>query len=253
MSEQKKLLHVLAAHPTLKQITEALLAHAEGLPVTARCLTCDTVLKVVDLTEVESLYVTCTDGCSNYREHRIRHPYGGAQLSSSLTDANTIGLNLSRQTIETKNINPILKNLSLLLEDAGTVHKFQERMLVSVDGYNDDPRQLWLIEEVRDCLRLLDERFPYWFHFCEKQTGALRMLALCLTPFIQTPEGEPWMSVVDYKEFIYSHAKALRELHESYNIPAKTTLDILESVSAYYDSKVGLQLPPSAEWGENSG
>lgn len=87
----------------------------------------------------------------------------------SYEKANFLSCNLSRKTVESKNISQIAATLAKLTDSVESVNKFKDSLMVTVDGYNDDPRQLWFVSEVRECLGLLDEQFPYWFHFCEKK------------------------------------------------------------------------------------
>jgi hypothetical protein len=59
---------VLAEHPELRQIAEALAAHRGGRPVTSTCPTCGHVLVVTDYPEIGSRWVTCDTGCTKYHE-----------------------------------------------------------------------------------------------------------------------------------------------------------------------------------------
>jgi hypothetical protein len=59
---------VLARHPELLQIAEALEAHRAGRAVNARCPTCGRVLAVTEYPEIGSRWVTCDTGCTKYHE-----------------------------------------------------------------------------------------------------------------------------------------------------------------------------------------
>lgn len=58
----------LAKHPELAAISEALIAYCDGREITARCPTCNHVLKVTNLPEIGSRWVTCDTGCTRYHE-----------------------------------------------------------------------------------------------------------------------------------------------------------------------------------------
>lgn len=59
---------VLAKHPEMEQVFDALMAHSEGGVVKARCPKCNHLLVVTDLPEAGSRWVTCDSGCTSYHE-----------------------------------------------------------------------------------------------------------------------------------------------------------------------------------------
>jgi hypothetical protein len=48
-----------------------------------------------------------------------------------------------------------------------------------VHGYDDDPQEVYAIEEVRAYYRKLREEWPYWLFFCDLRTEVLLMMTLC--------------------------------------------------------------------------
>jgi hypothetical protein len=59
---------VLAKHPEMEPVFDALLAYSEGGEVKARCAKCNHLLVVTDLPEAGSRWVTCDSGCTSYHE-----------------------------------------------------------------------------------------------------------------------------------------------------------------------------------------
>ena len=57
---------VLARHPELGVIHQALTEFFAGRPITARCLTCNTVLQVKDFPAIGSRWVICGNGCTQH-------------------------------------------------------------------------------------------------------------------------------------------------------------------------------------------
>ena len=49
-----------------------------------------------------------------------------------------------------------------------------------VDGYNDDPEEIYAIQAVRDFYAALHKQWPYWFFFCDLENESLKMIAACL-------------------------------------------------------------------------
>lgn len=62
-------------------------------------------------------------------------------------------------------------------------------MDLRIGGYDDDPWELFELEDVRAFVLALDLEFPYWLYFSSVHTTSLRMLALCFLPPFLTDEG----------------------------------------------------------------
>ena len=66
-----------------------------------------------------------------------------------------------------------------------------------VDGWNDDPNELYAIPEIRKFYQHFHEAWPYWFFFCDLHTETLQMMTLCLLPNLKGFKrvGEPKAAV----------------------------------------------------------
>ncbi|MEI6819330.1 MAG: hypothetical protein WCL19_06980 [Verrucomicrobiota bacterium] len=66
-----------------------------------------------------------------------------------------------------------------------------------VDGWNDDPNELYAIPEIRKFYQHFHNVWPYWFYFCDLHTETLQMMTLCLLPNLQGFKrlGEPKAAV----------------------------------------------------------
>ena len=101
-------------------------------------------------------------------------------------------------------------------ELAGLMNRFQ----FIVDGYNDDPQELYSIPEVREFYQHFHKVWPYWFYFCELGSNTLTMMVLCLLPNISAIKrlGEPNSEVdydqVDLLNFVEKNFISLNEMME---------------------------------------
>jgi hypothetical protein len=70
-----------------------------------------------------------------------------------------------------------------------------------VDGWNDDPNEVYAIPEIRKFYQYFHEVWPYWFFFCDLTTETMQMMTLCLLPNIRGFKrlGEP-KSGVEYDQ-----------------------------------------------------
>jgi hypothetical protein len=51
-----------------------------------------------------------------------------------------------------------------------------------VEGYDDDPQEIYGIPEVRKFYQHLHRVWPYWFFFCDLGSQTLTMMTMCLMP-----------------------------------------------------------------------
>ena len=65
-----------------------------------------------------------------------------------------------------------------------------------VNGWDDDPQELYSIPEIRKFYQHFHKVWPYWFFFCDLDAETLTMMTLCLMPNIQGYKrlGEPMAS-----------------------------------------------------------
>jgi hypothetical protein len=82
-----------------------------------------------------------------------------------------------------------LKVLERLYETPSAAWQTAERLHLSFSGYDDTSTELADIDEVREYVRRLDERFPFWLYFCSKDSAGLTVITRCLLPPSLTPAG----------------------------------------------------------------
>lgn len=94
-----------------------------------------------------------------------------------------------RKQVEAGDTSEIVPILHSLLQPE-TAKKFFERVDLSFSGYDQDPRELHEIVEVRDFVLKLDEQFPYWCYFLTKVGHGLRVVMFCFCPPYLKPEAQ---------------------------------------------------------------
>ena len=70
-------------------------------------------------------------------------------------------------------------------------------LMFVIEGYDDDPREIHSIPEIRRFYMAFHEAWPYWLYFCNLETEALRMMVLCCLPPIAAiqMDGRPNVAV----------------------------------------------------------
>jgi len=85
------------------------------------------------------------------------------RLRPAVTDP--VILMLFRRQVETCDVAEPLVLLRRLTADRQTEIDFCGRISLVVDGYNDDPRELFEVPEVRAYIKRVDQAWPNWFFF----------------------------------------------------------------------------------------
>ena len=88
----------------------------------------------------------------------------------------------SRSKVERGDFSHFLGLYSLdKLPTGRNLRAMMNSMVFCIAGYDDDPREIHSIPEVRKFYRQFHEAWPYWLYFCNLDTDALMpMVACCL-------------------------------------------------------------------------
>lgn len=70
-------------------------------------------------------------------------------------------------------------------------------IIFGIEGYDDDPREVHSIPEIRQFYAAFHEAWPYWLYFCNFDTDVFRMMVLCCLPSITAMkvDGRPTVAV----------------------------------------------------------
>ena len=95
----------------------------------------------------------------------------------------------SREEVEAGDHLKTLASLTTFLRE-DKCRQFRQRVMFGITGYDEDPRELFEIPEVRRWVIELDVKWPYWFFFLwPGQRSTLPLIAFCLCPFTVLPQG----------------------------------------------------------------
>ena len=136
-------------------------------------------------------------------------------------NADFLQIIISREDIENFNFYPVKNTLLSLIGNREVVIKFNGRVILLIDGYNSDSRELFEIQQVRDFILKLDSFFPYWFYFISVGDGGSCIgfisRALCKWNKIMPGIGE--YDPTDLVKFLSNHFIALNILVDKFNLP----------------------------------
>jgi hypothetical protein len=78
-----------------------------------------------------------------------------------------------RNEVERGDLARVCDLLSALTISKETAEFGEGRLMFFFSGWDDDPREIWEIPDIRAWYGKLTEVFPYWLHFAEKQGNTL--------------------------------------------------------------------------------
>jgi len=89
-------------------------------------------------------------------------------------------LMISRREVEAADLGSVLSRLKVFLATREDAWLYRGQMTLVVGGYNNDPRELVDIPEVRSLLRRLEAEWPYWAFFFNQVDDSIKLLLSCV-------------------------------------------------------------------------
>lgn len=142
---------------------------------------------------------------------------------------------ISKEWIETKYFEKIDGTFKILLSDP---IKFENKIIILIEGYDNEPRPIWEIDEIREYFKTLDLLFPYWFYFMKKGKKSIefgiKMIMLLLIPSkIISNNGK--VASIEYDiptsiEFMNMHFHYLNELTDKLGLSLEENKRISKEV-----------------------
>lgn len=109
---------------------------------------------------------------------------------ASFNDSAFLVLTLTRHEIERGNISSALERLHLIADTQESAMRYRESLVFMIWGYDDDPRELAEIPEVRAFFARLVQEWPHWLWFLARNMGAIALfMSLICTVKIHRSSG----------------------------------------------------------------
>jgi hypothetical protein len=154
------------------------------------------------------------------------------RLRPAVTDP--IILMFSRRQVETCDVDEPLELLRSLTADRDVAIEFCGRISLVVDGYNDDPRELFEIPEVRAYIKRLDQAWPYWFFFLSQADESIKLLESCLCETIEVVPGVTSIDLEQLERSLARHFAAMHRLGEELDLPEEIREDVAEGIISMF-------------------
>ncbi len=150
--------------------------------------------------------------------------------------AEPVILMFSRRQVETRDIDEPLELLRSLTADRRTAIEFCGRISLVVDGYNDDPRELFEVPEVRAYIKRLDLAWPYWFFFLSQIDESIKLLESCLCETIEVVPGVTSVDMGQLERSLARHFGGMHQLGEELKLPEEMCEEVAEGIIGMFQN-----------------
>jgi hypothetical protein len=72
------------------------------------------------------------------------------------------------------------------LPEGGRLRDMMNCFVFCVEGWDDDPREIHMVPEIRRFYSAFHEAWPYWLYFCNLDGDTLRSMVMCCLPDVST-------------------------------------------------------------------
>ena len=146
---------------------------------------------------------------------------------------------VDRSDVEAGNVAELVAMLSPLVADRDAAWAFRGRLSISFHGYDDDPRALYTVAEVRTFVARVHTAWPHWFFFLNQVDHSIKLVAACLCE-LRRVEPNGWqLAPPDLACFLEDGMVALEQLFERHRFPLDQRRATVEGVIEYLRAELG--------------
>lgn len=134
--------------------------------------------------------------------------------NEGLYAAGVVLLGVARDAIEANDVSLFVTMFERLQVSDDLARHLQGKVSVFIHGYDDDPRELWEIPEVRQWIATVQPIVKYWFFFLatEPQPAPLLLFAACSGPVSRIGASEWEFEWSTREQWFYANLRWLNEI-----------------------------------------
>ncbi len=123
--------------------------------------------------------------------------------------ADVVVLRITRREIVAGRIGDVVDRLMVLSDRREHVERHEGTLLLEIEGYDEDPREVCEIPEVAAFIRAVNMHWPYWLHFMERSSAQVQML-LCLLTDVEKVQANGGRKAFRFKDMDKVQSETLR-------------------------------------------
>ncbi len=124
-------------------------------------------------------------------------------------------------------------------------------IVLGIEGWDDDPREIHMIPEIRLFYSAFHEAWPFWFYFCNLDVDTLRAMTMCCLPSINVVQvaGQIQVAVtcepIDLLNFIKRDFLPMNRMCERAGMFEDRILDRTKALFEYFNLPFEAELLPA--------
>ena len=131
------------------------------------------------------------------------------------------------------------------------LRELMNRFMFGIEGWDDDPREIHTIPEIRRFYSAFHAAWPYWLYFCNLEMDTLRAMTMCCLPDINVMQkvGEIQVAVtcepLDLLNFLKQDFLPMNLMCERAGMFEERIFDRTKTVFEYFGMPFEPGLPPA--------
>jgi hypothetical protein len=123
------------------------------------------------------------------------------------------------------------------------------RVMFGIEGWDDDPREIHMVPEIRRFYTAFHDAWPYWLYFCNLDVDTLRAMTMCCLPSITAMQvdGRTQVAVtfdpLDLIQFIKRDFMPMNLMCERAEISERGIYDRTKAVFEYFNLPFEAEAP----------
>lgn len=149
-----------------------------------------------------------------------------------------------KENIEALNLTPALEVFNAMRAGNKTVRDYANKIDVVFDGYEEDSREVYSVPEVRLFVKKLTQKFPFWLHYCTKESEGLKTILFCLMPIItvNVVDGKSYTEIdsTELNKVVLELFGFMNQLYAEWGFSAEENSRTTHAVAAYLQMYCGM-------------
>ncbi len=145
-----------------------------------------------------------------------------------------ICLEIPRVDVEKSDLTTALNVLRSTIEDKNQVQRFKGRVSLFFQGYDDDSRELYEIEDCRTFMQNLTKEFPYWFYIIDKSDNNLKLIMMLLCRYSKTAPEHVHLHPGDMEEVMLNLFSSMNRLFEKFDLDQKENEALSQEITSSF-------------------
>jgi hypothetical protein len=138
-------------------------------------------------------------------------------MRKGITDP--VVLLISRRQVEQNDMASVLASLKLFTASKEDAWLYRGQITLTVDGYNNDPREIVDIPEARAFLKSLSKTWKHWAFFLNQVDDSIKLLTACACGDSFPGRGAVVMDAAKLPAFLQFAFDGMNELFDKHGFP----------------------------------